>query len=134
MSRLLTTVAVILLFVPLTVGISGCGGNSSDPEVASQRHELNEIYAMYSHYLKKNEQPPRSLTDLESYAMVNPSGYRVLQEGKYQFIWGVKNKDSSTVLAFSKETAAQGGSVLMANGSIRSMSAAEVQAVSQATP
>jgi hypothetical protein len=59
-------------------------------------------------------------------------GFQALQSGQYVAVWGVTADDSRTVLAYQKDATKQGGAVLMADGSVKNMSADELQAALKA--
>ncbi|HTK78257.1 MAG TPA: hypothetical protein VL371_23550, partial [Gemmataceae bacterium] len=70
---------------------------------------------------------------LRKYEVMHGLALRALNSGKYVGVWGVSGKDSSTVLAYAKDAPAQGGAVLMADGSVKNMSAEEAQAAIKPT-
>jgi hypothetical protein len=124
-SLLLILLAVGLAFVP------GCGSRTSeDPTILNQRNDLTEIYDMYNIYMKKNERPPQQASDLlQKPDQVHSAGMRALKNNDYLVVWGVDvKKNSGAVLAYEKAALEQGGTVLMADGDIRKMSAEELKA------
>jgi hypothetical protein len=126
-----TKAAIWLVFGVVLVLAAGCGKGAPDPVQTLQNTELGEIYESYMHYLKSHQQPPKQLSDFKQYEKINSLGFRVLKEGKYIAVWGVSSKDAGTVLAYEKDAPTQGGVVLMADGSQRTMTAAELQAAAK---
>ncbi len=65
-----------------------------------------------------------------------PTALAMLQNGSLRVQWGSGFSDApeaaSTVLAYEKRVADQGGDVLMQDGSIKSMTAAEFKSAPQA--
>jgi hypothetical protein len=131
---MVATPKIALLFVfsvvPFLAG--GCGGDRSigDPQEHRRKAELAEIYEIYTGYAKRNQRPPRQWSDLNQaeFQGVYPIGFQALQSGQYIAVWGVSGKDEGTVLAYEKDAPAKGGMVLMADGTVKTMSANELQA------
>lgn len=84
-------------------------------------------------YVKINQAPPKQFSDIDQkpYSEASSLAFNGVKEGKYVVVWGVSGKDSGTVLAYEKDAPTQGGMVLMADGTIKKMSADELKA---ATP
>jgi hypothetical protein len=121
------------LSLSMTLGLlgAGCGNPPVDSEKAQENRELNDIFACYMHYARNHEQPPRQLSQLNAYKQGHPGGIAALTAGKYKVAWGVKDRDAETVLAYEKDAPTQGGAVLMADGTVKQMSAEQFQAVSK---
>jgi hypothetical protein len=121
-----------LFLALLAVALLGPGCNKKgegDPATNSRNAELGEIHEMYMMYVKQNQKPPQQLADLQgAQAAIYPRGSQALKDGRYLPVWGVSSKDSHTVLAYEKDAPTQGGTVLMADGSVKTMTAAELQA------
>jgi hypothetical protein len=122
-----TGIVVLALVGPVLAG--GCGG-SGDPKTKQLESELKDVHEIYLYYIKNEQKGPTKLADLvtaES-AQIFPAAANALKGGKYLMVWGVNSKDSGTLLAYEKEVPTQGGTVLMADGSLRTMSAEEFKA------
>jgi hypothetical protein len=80
--------------------------------------------------VKNHEKPPHQLSDLASkqYESIYPAAIEDLRKGRVIVVWDVQGKDSGTVIAYEKDVPTQGGAVLMADGTIRQMSADELKA------
>jgi hypothetical protein len=106
----------------------GCKG--SDPKMAGEERALNDIHQMYVLFAKKNSGPPKQISDLvnKEYEVSCPDGWRALKDGKYIGVYGVAGTDSSTLQAYAKDVPTQGGQVLMADGTIKTMTAEEFKA------
>jgi hypothetical protein len=101
-----------------------------------QDAELKEIYECYQHHIKSEQKPPAKQADLvkRQYEGIYPNALDAVKKGKYIVIWSVADKGSGTVLAYEKDAPTQGGRVLMADGSVRTMSADEFKAAKPPAP
>ncbi len=129
MRRIRASRTVCVAVLPVVLAL-GCSSNKLAPpgEADLQKAELNDIYDAYMEYAKGKNHGPERQSDLKSFETSHGMAYRVLTDGKYVLVWGVTGKDAGTVLAYQKDAPTQGGAVLMVDGSVRTMSAAEVQA------
>jgi hypothetical protein len=118
----------LLLFMVLPVLAVGCGGSSSN--LSPQHSALKEIHEMYGHFIKSQKKAPSQMSDLakKQYEGSYPGAVAGLKQGKYVVIWGVNSKDSGTVLAYEKDAPTKGGAVLMADGTVKDMTAEELKA------
>jgi hypothetical protein len=123
----------IPVFIVLLTLALGCGSakQTGDPETMRKQAELGEIYDSYTMFAKKNQRPPKQISELmqKEYQAVYSVGLSALKSGQYVAVWGVdvNGKDGGTVLAYEKNAAKEGGAVLMANGTIKQMTADELQ-------
>ncbi len=124
---------VLWLFVGVAVLI-GCS-KSDNSTVPPEKAELGQIHEIYKLFIKSNQRPPKDFADLnqKAYSEVNPMAFNGIKDGKYVVVWGVSDNSSGTVLAYEKDAPEKGGNVLMADGTIKTMSAAEFQAAYKAT-
>jgi hypothetical protein len=90
---------------------------------------LSEIHGIYWRYVKNHQRPPAALSDLQQYENSDPLVLQVLREGKYLVVWGVKDRDTETVLAYEKDAPANGGWAVMADGRVKRLDADAFQAV-----
>ena len=107
--------------------VAGCGKSAPAPK---QHIDLDNIYEIYQHYIKSHEgTAPAKLADIAAaqYEGIHPVTVKYLKDGNYVVVWNVTGKDASTVLAYEKKAAIEGGAVLMANGSVRNMTADEIK-------
>jgi hypothetical protein len=122
----------LLVFVAVPVLAVGCKGQPPiDPEIQLQKSELSEIHDIYKQYLKNYGRPPKQLSDLDKLPSLkaSPGGLQAFQKGQYIVVWGVDiDKEAGMVLAYEKDAPKQGGVVLLADGSVRKMSAEEFKA------
>ena len=132
----LTAVAV----VGLMLSSAGCGGGggSADPKTQKELADLGAIY--HSHNEGMRGKAPTKVEDLAPYAADHKAGYEALKAGKYEFVWNVplqammKTGTDKVVLAYEKDVPTKGGAVVMADGSVKKMTADEFQKSPKATP
>jgi hypothetical protein len=110
-----------LLLVALAP-LAGCGSGSA-PALPVNQTQLRQIHAIYQLHIKNQEKPPSEVEDLARYEGVYPSTLKDLRDGKYIVVWDVKTKDSGTVLAYEKDVPTNGGTVVMADGAVKTMTA-----------
>jgi hypothetical protein len=110
----------------------GCSKQAAevDPEVQRRKSELSEVYEIYMQFIKTNQRPPKQLSELNrtEYEGMAPVGHQSLQKGEYIAVWGVNGKDAGTLLAYQKDVPTKGGAVLMADGTVKTMTADEFKA------
>jgi hypothetical protein len=123
--------AIPVLAALIPALLTGCGSRVCDDPVVErqERQELAQFHEMYTFYIKRNEAPPQRSDDLlQKEDPVHMAGLRVVKGEDYVVVWGLDvKKDAGAVLAYRKDALQQGGMVLIADGSIRNMSASELQ-------
>jgi hypothetical protein len=124
--------------VAVVLACSACGKQTVEPEVAEenlQQFELVEIGGLYDVHLKEKQRPPTSLNDFKPYDVGFPSGFLALQEGRCIAVWGLNPANISdrthTVVAYQKETPAHGGYVLLADLSVKKVSADDFKSLAK---
>jgi hypothetical protein len=125
-----TLVLFILPALPLLA--VGCGGGSKggDPEMMRRTSELGEIHEIYMMYAKRHQRPPKHLADLnqKEFQGIYPVGLQALRSGRYVAVWGVSGKDPGAVVAYEKDGPTKGGSAVMADGTVRTLTGEELKA------
>jgi hypothetical protein len=122
--------SLILGFPVMALGLlpTGCGQPSASGPVAEVgREELSDIWDVYQAYAKEKGKPPGSATDLKPYARGSVLGGRPLTDPNFVVFYGTAI-GGANVLAYHKDVQTQGGLVLMSDGAIKPMSAADFQA------
>ena len=115
--------------------LAGCGGSGppkveGTPEEASLRNQLNEVRDLVTSLAKSHDKKgPAKLSDLQKFEKVNPAGFRALKDNAVVLIYGVSpDSSSSAVLAYQKDADKNGGMALLANGTLKKVSAGDVAA------
>ena len=121
--------STLFLFTLVPALAAGCGGGGTTAVPLGQV-ELTSIHEMYQHYIKSHKKAPSQLSDLTSkqYDGIYPGPVQALKKGKYVVVWGVNSKDSGTVLAYEKDAPEKGGAAVMADGTVRNITAEEAKA------
>jgi hypothetical protein len=128
------TTSILLLFAILTILAAGCGRTEQDPNIDSQKIDLEAIYEIYSAHVKNHQRPPASSSDLKQYERGYPVLSRVLREGKYVIVWGVNDQDAGTILAYEKDAPTNGGRAVMADGKVKRLDAEAFRVVPKTQP
>jgi hypothetical protein len=135
MSRFLKIGFLLSALVLPWLGL-GCGNRPpTDAEFAelNVRRELNEIHEIYGSAEKKNEKPPGGLADLAEYFKMAPTTFQAVQNGEIAIVWGIHvGRGEKALLAYETASLEKGGTVILADGSTKKMSADELKAAVQA--
>jgi hypothetical protein len=123
------TTSILPLFAILAVLIAGCGRTEQDPNIDSQKIDLETIYEIYSTHVKNYQRPPAASSDLKQYERAYPRLSRILKEGQYVIVWGVNDENPDTVLAYEKDAPTNGGWAVMADGTVKRLDAEAFQNV-----
>lgn len=122
-----------LFLFALIMPFIGCGKTSSeDPELNPQKLDLTGIHELYASFMKVRQQPPQKSADLDTNE--NEIGYggavMALRSNNYVVVWGI-NTDSQpdAVVAYEKNAATAGGWAVLANGTVKQVTADEIKAV-----
>jgi len=93
---------------------------------------LEEVADLYRAATSLGKRPPGSMNDLSRNRDTFLLGYRALEKGEIVVYWGVTmtpgDKPTEEVLAYKSDVPAVGGPVLLANGTIQTMTPAQFQA------
>jgi hypothetical protein len=117
----------------LATAAFGCRG-ATTRVVSPDEAKLQGVFDMYRHFIKSHEgKPPHKLSDLANpgYEGISPHAVADLKKGNILVVWDVQAKDAGTVLAYEKQVPTQGGAVLMADGTVRQMTADEFKAANK---
>ena len=124
---------ILLALTALPLLALGCGKSqdAGDPDVERHKNVLTELFEMYSVYAKKNQKPPQRVADLtqKDNQTIHPAGAQALQSGEYTVVYGTDlTATADAILAYHKSVPNDGGWVLLANGNVKQMTAAEFNA------
>jgi hypothetical protein len=119
---------VLLALSPLALGCSG--NKSNDPEALRWQTELGQFHEVYTMFSKRNQRPPKQPSELiKDYDAIYPEALRSVQNGQVTVLWGTAaGRGSTAVLAHEKDAPQQGGYVVLGDGTVKKMTAQELQA------
>lgn len=131
MHRLIST--VVLLAAAMTLG---CGGSDTPKSVGLDQvrmTELTELGDMLKSLAAENKKPPAKLADLAEFEPMIPSASPALRNGEVVYLWGTGYVAKGTaIVAHEKKAPIEGGSVLLQDGTVKQMTAAEFAAAPKA--
>lgn len=121
----------------LSLLVAGCGKSpdAGNPDEQRYKSVLDELFAMYSGHVKTKQKPPQKASDLtqKDNQTIYPAGVQGLQSGEYVVLFGTDlNASPDAVLAYHKNVPNEGGWVVLANGTVKHMTADEFKAAPKA--
>jgi len=133
------TCGLVLAGLAVLLAVPGCGGMR---QAAAKQHRMNDLKVVglaYYNFVDAEAKAPTGPADLVKYMGGEAGGQRVISDGSFVFLYGVKPADmtqgsSLTVLGHDAAAPTAGGLVLLGDGSVKSVTAAEFQALAKAQP
>jgi hypothetical protein len=131
---------ILLPLLPL-VAFATLGCSSTPPTggeaVASRTEELNDVAGLLRMSSGPGGKGPGKVQDLAKFESGYPAGYAAIKSGDIVVVWGVTmggEGDTGTeeVVAYDKKVPTDGGMVLLVNGKVKQMTAAEFAAAPKA--
>jgi hypothetical protein len=115
----------------------GGGATSAGLPRQTKMNDLKELGVAFHSHVSTNNRGPAKLEDLAPFYNNDAKMTERLKEGIYVFYWNVNPTSltqgtSNTVLAYEADAPSKGGAVLMADGSVKRMTAEEFQAAPKA--
>jgi len=123
------SICVLLLFVH-----GGCGDKAptAGPGGApSGADALNEVGSMLRLYTGKANRGPAKVADLAEYEAGHPLALAAVRKGEIVIVWGAtmagegEGGGAAEIVAYEKVAPTDGGAVLLQNGQVKTMTAAE---------
>ena len=94
---------------------------------------LEELASVYKYIAQNKEQVPRKLEDLTEKQAALPTAWGKIESGEYIVQWGAGVSGSGgAVLAYEKSAPDSGGLVLLQDGTVKQLTAAEFKAAPKA--
>jgi hypothetical protein len=130
-------VALVLVFLGLCVA---CGGVQQAAARSKRVNDMKMIGIAYYNFHDANNKPPSNAQDLLTIDPTVGPAVALIQSGEVIFIFDAKLSDmmqqgsSNVVLAYEAKAPNSGGVVLLGDGSVKQMTAAEFQAAPKAQP
>jgi hypothetical protein len=137
-----TRVVAVLLLTWFAVLSMACGSVRQAAERATRSNDLKQIALSYMNYCDTNK--PKGPANVDDLLKIDPQLAPVAQKvksGDYTVIWNVNLSDpktfepnglSNTVLAYETAAPSAGGQVVMCDGFVKTMTAAEFNAAPKA--
>jgi len=122
----------------LLVGLfaAGCGDNKPVARQLTGKEKLEEVGQMLKSLANEKQSPPAKPADLANVEPLIPMSAEDIRSGAIVYSWGTGISSggaaASTVIAYEKKAATDGGYVLLQDGTVKQMSAAEFQAAPKA--
>lgn len=112
--------------------VAGCGDSKPVAQKVTGKDKLEEFGHMLKNLANDKIPPPASAAELGNVDALIPNTVEDLKSGEIVYVWGSKLSGGSAVVAYEKKAATDGGYVLLQDGTVKQMSAAEFQAAPKA--
>ncbi len=115
----------------LALALPACSSTATPPAPPppDATEALKELGEVYKYRAAQQTAPPTKLADLDEQQASLNNAWPLIESGAVVVVWRVGySSSSSDVLAYEKDAATSGGTVLLRNGTTRTMTAAEFQA------
>jgi hypothetical protein len=117
---------------------AGAGAPADARSVALRSNYLKQIGLAYHNYVSTNNKPPSKIEDLAPFYENDAKITALVKDGAVVIIWNSSFQNmtagtSNTVLGYEKDAKDKGGLVLMADGSVKPMTAKEFNAATKAS-
>jgi len=135
MLRVFRLTAAVSLFALLA---AGCSLSTPQGQVADPVSEdLTDVAGLLRDYAVEYQRGPTKLTDLAKNQALYSRGYQAIKTGNIVVVWGVRmplqgQGGGTGIIAYEKKVETEGGAVLLENGDIKKMTAAEFTAAPKA--
>jgi hypothetical protein len=125
-----------LALAGLLISSSACNREPPPPPAPSAAEGLKEMVGVYR-YIEYSKLPlPRKPQDFADYCDSMPTAFQRITQGEYIVVWGVGRSTvpgaASQILAYEKKAPSAGGAVLLRDGTIKEVTAAEFAAATKA--
>jgi hypothetical protein len=122
-----------LLTAALLTGCGGGSGSVSVPADATAQAALEELGSVIKSAADQKQRPPGKPADLDKYEPIAMAGVSAVAQKKVVYLWGAGYKPGGTaVVAYAATAPDQGGPVLLEDGTVKEMTAAEFAAAPKA--
>jgi len=113
----------------LSIFALGCERAPQPPPAPSAEEGLKELVGVYR-YIEYSKLPlPRKVEDFSDYVDSMPNALERIKQGDYVVAWGVGRSTAASaggqILVYEKKSPAEGGAVLLRDGTVKQVTAAE---------
>lgn len=128
------SLALVLALAPL----AGCGRSGADVAPRNQGDNLQEVANMLRDFQSVANRGPNNLSELAQFQNDYAFGHAQVKAGDLVVVWGARmggegGGGSAGVIAYEKKTPTSGGWVLLANGTVKELSAADFGTTAKAS-
>ena len=130
---------LIAACIVLASALSGCSSGASNENSGppTNADALRDVANMIRDFSAASNRPPSKAADLAGYKSLYHVGYQAIESGDVVVLWGAKvagegGGGGDSIIAYEKAAPESGGSVLLENGTVKQMSAAEFNAAPKA--
>lgn len=123
------------LILAVAVGLAaGCGASDTEgPEIGASKSALEDLGQMLKSLAAEGQKPPAKLAEFGRVEPMIPVASPAIRDGSVVYLWGSEYAaGSQKVAAHEKKTPAEGGLVLLQDGTVKEMSAEEFAAAPKA--
>jgi hypothetical protein len=129
----LRSVLVVASLSLATVTTVGCGGSPKVDPAPSTGQLLKNLKELLAEYQKQKNKAPSAITDFGELEYSFDGAMWLLRNNKVVYVWGAPLKaDGQAVIAYVAEAPQSGGEVLLEDGTVKTMTAAEFAAAPKA--
>jgi hypothetical protein len=131
--RRISWAVVVAAGVGLAAGCGGSDSNSGAAIDAGGKAALEDIGLMLKSLAEEGRKAPSRQAELEAFEPMIPVGGPALRNGDVVYLWGAGYASGGTqVVAYEKKAPTEGGFVLLQDGTVKQMTAAEFQSAPKA--
>jgi len=128
----------LLIATCLTLAVAGCSGAPRQVAPPTPNDGLVDLREMLRRTATTGDSVPKSAAALRALDAAYPAAGRFIGTGAVEYVWGSRLSDApeaaTRVVAFEKAAATDGGFVLLQDGTIRQVTAAEFAKLAKAQP
>lgn len=131
--------ALVTAVVMAVVGCGG-GGGPKDPATAGPKPNdgLQDLKTLLDAVKSGQQKAPKSAAEMAAIEPLFPAAGAFIQNGSIEYVWGTalaSGPDAGKrMVGFEKKAAKEGGFVLLQDGTLKEVSAAEFGALEKAKP
>ena len=119
-------IALLLVILP-GICLTGCAKSAAERTLNDERKDtLKDLGDLLKSLNDEGTKPPAKLAALEPFEPRIPMAGPAIRNGDIIYLWGAEYASGSTkVVAYEKKVPAEGGFVLLQDGTVKEMSATE---------
>lgn len=113
--------------------VVGCGGGGTPTaQTVTGKDMMEDVRRMLTFAVEQKLKVPTKAAELDAVEPVAPLAGPALRDGTVVYAWGTSLSGGSGVVAYEKKAEAEGGWVLLQDGTIKQMTADEFKAAPRA--